>query len=302
MKILKKIGKILLGLVLIVVVIVAAVFYFTGDAVKVVEKQLTALRSNDIAAAYSYTSKDFQDATSEKEFETFVKGNPILTTNKSVSFPSREILGSLSGTTSTLEGELKADDGTKTAITYKMIKEDKAWKILSMEVAQSEAKKDTGSSSVKTTVVQTETFNDPGFAYTLEYPDTWIPTIPQDGQVLFSPSEEISAPTINIRTYEYAAADLFTELKDYISTSNVYTNVRFTGEKTYTHTAISGASLKGKEVSLTYTYDGTEMTERLIVIPGVVTGESYAWEYFASTEEYAGGKAAADDMLASWSI
>jgi len=298
MKFLKKIGKFLLGLAVVAAVIVAAVFYFTGDAVKVVQNQLKALRNSDVTAAYTYTSKDFQAATTEKQFETFVKANPILTTNKSASFPSREIFAGLN-TTSTLDGELKAQDDSTTAITYQMIKEDGSWMILSMEVAQA----DTVTTDTPASSDLTETFSETGFAYTLKYPESWIPAIPQAGQALFSPSDEISAPTVNIRTYAYDdAGTLFTDLRDYISSSASYGEVKFTGEKTYTHTAKNGTQLKGKEVTITYDYDSIPMTERMIVIPGVVSGESYAWEYFASTQEYAGGKSAADAMLESWSI
>ncbi len=115
--------------------IVAIAMFATSGINDVANNQLKAIRSGDVAKAYSYTSKDFQAATTLDDFKTFVEQNPSLKNNDSSSFLNR----SIENNEGTLEGSLKAKDGGVTPVTYKFVKEDDEWRILSIELKQAGA-------------------------------------------------------------------------------------------------------------------------------------------------------------------
>jgi len=58
----KKLLKVLLGIAVIVVLGIAAVFYFTSDMVTVADDFFNAVKSGDISKAYSFLSDDFRAA------------------------------------------------------------------------------------------------------------------------------------------------------------------------------------------------------------------------------------------------
>lgn len=124
------IKKILIGLVVFIIAIVLLANFATQGIADVAQNQLSALRSGDSAKAYSYTSKDFQKATSLEEFKVFVKSYPSLSQNESVSFTTKAIENNLG----TLKGSLKAKDGSVTPVEYQLVKEGSDWKILNLRL------------------------------------------------------------------------------------------------------------------------------------------------------------------------
>lgn len=110
--------------------IIALALFSTKGLPEVANQQLTALRSGDMAKAYSYTSKDFQNTTSLDKFKEFVDSYPSLKNNESSSFSNRKI----ENDQGTLEGTLKAKDGGVTPIIYHFVKENNDWKILNMQL------------------------------------------------------------------------------------------------------------------------------------------------------------------------
>lgn len=115
--------------------IIAIAMFATSGINDVANDQLKALRGGDVAKAYSYTSKDFQAATSLDQFKAFVDEYPSLKNNESSSFASR----SIENDQGTLEGSLKSKDGGVTPVTYKFVKENDEWKVLSIELKPSGA-------------------------------------------------------------------------------------------------------------------------------------------------------------------
>ncbi len=116
--------------VLGVIGIIAIAMFATSGINDVANEQLKALRGNDVAKAYALTSKDFQAATSLDKFQAFVDAYPALKSNESSSFTNR----SIENNEGTLEGTLKSKDGGITPVTYKFVKENDEWKILSIEL------------------------------------------------------------------------------------------------------------------------------------------------------------------------
>lgn len=109
---------------------VTAGILFTESLVDVVDNQLQALREQDLTKAYSYSSKDFQAATTLDQFRSFVDAYPVFFNNQSAHFAQRSIENNIG----TLKGNLTSLDHVNTPVEYKVIKEDGKWKILSIRL------------------------------------------------------------------------------------------------------------------------------------------------------------------------
>lgn len=125
--------KIVSFLAVLALIGVTAGILFTESLVDVVDKQLAALKEEDVAQAYyGYTSTDFQAATSLDQFRDFIQAYPILTHSQSASFPQRSMQQNIG----TLKGTLTSADHLSFPVEYKLVKEDGKWKILSIRLLQ----------------------------------------------------------------------------------------------------------------------------------------------------------------------
>jgi len=120
------VGVFLIG----IAAIIALAIFATKGIAETAEQQLAALRSGDMAKAYSYTSQEFQNASSLEKFKDFINTVLALKDNESSFFSSRKI----EGDTGILEGTLKSKDGAVTPVVYQMVKEKDEWKILNIQV------------------------------------------------------------------------------------------------------------------------------------------------------------------------
>lgn len=93
--------------------------------------QLAAIRAHDYTKAYSYTTSEFQQGVTEKQFEKFISAYPALSNNKDATFNARSIDNNGIGT---IEGTIQSDDGKVTPIRYQFLKENGVWKIQNIEV------------------------------------------------------------------------------------------------------------------------------------------------------------------------
>lgn len=118
--------------------IIFIAFKATGGLVASVEGQLDAIRAHDIAKAYSYNSKAFQDATSLNDFENFVASVPALKDNVSATFPQRNF----ENDDGYVKGKLTSKDGTKTIVEYDLKYENGAWKIMNIHALPESESKD----------------------------------------------------------------------------------------------------------------------------------------------------------------
>ncbi len=110
--------------------IVMFVILATSGLTDVARAQLDAIRNHDYNKAYSYTSSQFQQVTTEEEFEKFVKAQPVMMDSKSASFYNREVENDRGMISGTIEGK----DGEALPVVYYFIKEGGVWKILSIEL------------------------------------------------------------------------------------------------------------------------------------------------------------------------
>jgi hypothetical protein len=122
--------KILAGVAVFIVAVVALALYLTADLIEPIDRQIAALRAGDLDAAYAETSIAFQEATSKEKFADFIKANRGLTQIADHSFSERSYennIGKVSGT-------LTTKDGAVIPITYRLVKENGQWRILGFNV------------------------------------------------------------------------------------------------------------------------------------------------------------------------
>ncbi len=123
--------KWLLGLVLFAGVCGFVLAATAEDFTDTVYDQLRALKKNKITEAYySFTSKEFQAATSLEQFKAFLAAYPILLNTKGIRFidkTSSEHLG-------TLEAFLANNEDHEVKAIYRIIREGDKWKILSISL------------------------------------------------------------------------------------------------------------------------------------------------------------------------
>ena len=123
----KTLGKILLGIVGIIVVGVVAVFYFTSDMVKAADGFFDSVKQQDMTRAASFLSEDFRRSTPEGKLSAFLVRSG-LTGVQETSWSGRSVeagKGSLIGSVTTSSGgaiPLKID----------FVKENGEWKIYAL--------------------------------------------------------------------------------------------------------------------------------------------------------------------------
>lgn len=98
---------------------------------KVIENQLSAIRSGEINEAYTaYTSKEFRNITNLENFERFVKNFRAISNNKTVKIDHVSMLNNIATLQVTLTGQGNEDMGAE----YDLIKEGDQWKILGIQM------------------------------------------------------------------------------------------------------------------------------------------------------------------------
>lgn len=81
---------------------------------KTSKQHLNLIKDGELEKAYKFISKEFQDATSMKQFEQFVENYSILSENESYSFNER----SVEDESGTVKGTLTAENDSEVAIEY----------------------------------------------------------------------------------------------------------------------------------------------------------------------------------------
>lgn len=123
--------KLLITVTVLSLIGVTAGILFTERLVDVVDHHLNALQEGKIQKAYEdYTSSEFQSTTSLEEFTRFIENYPVFLNNQSSLFTER----SFENRIGILKGNLTAQDKSQTPIEYRVIKEGKRWKILSIRL------------------------------------------------------------------------------------------------------------------------------------------------------------------------
>src|SRR3546814_17235258 len=68
-------AKVLLGIIVVIVAIAVAVFFFTSGMTKTADEFFAAARKGNVEQAYQYPSPDFKAGTTRDELAAFRKAN-----------------------------------------------------------------------------------------------------------------------------------------------------------------------------------------------------------------------------------
>ncbi|NNC99442.1 MAG: hypothetical protein HKN85_04595 [Gammaproteobacteria bacterium] len=124
----KKLVKVLLWLAGIIVLGLAAIFYFTAPLTKSADEFFQAVKDNDMDKAYNYLSADFQAASSKTDLLEFLSANSI-TQFKEANWDAR----SISGGRGKLTGSIQTNTGGVVPIALEFVKADDGWKIYAIK-------------------------------------------------------------------------------------------------------------------------------------------------------------------------
>ena len=119
--------KILGGIVIFIVALVAIVMYATSGMTEVANEFFIHVKTKHYDDAYNMLSEDFQKSTTEDTFKNFLMQNS-LTEYKSASWGER----SFEGDTGKLAGTIETNSGGSIPLTMNLIKNGDSWKIYSI--------------------------------------------------------------------------------------------------------------------------------------------------------------------------
>lgn len=145
----KKLLKIVIGIVVVFVLGIATVFYFTAGMAKTADAFLEAVRKQDIAAARSYLSEDFKASTDETALKEFLSKGALLKFKKA-SWSNRQI----SGGRGELNGAVTTDTGGVVPLKLMFVKENDAWKIYAIQKPTAGLQSEQTSPSIPTVASQ----------------------------------------------------------------------------------------------------------------------------------------------------
>ncbi|MGI1679847.1 MAG: hypothetical protein K6L75_13985 [Cellvibrionaceae bacterium] len=147
----KTLLKIIIGIVVVFVLAIGAVFFFTGDMVKTGDSFFESLKAGDIDAAYSFLSEDFKSSTNEEEFRRFIQDNALSGFEES-SWAER----SISGGRGVLTGSISTAGGGVVPLKLSFVKGPDGWKIYSVEKPSSGFQEESNINSVPSEQKQIE--------------------------------------------------------------------------------------------------------------------------------------------------
>ena len=120
--------KVIVGVFVAIVLLVAAIFYFTAGLADAADTFFKAVKRQDFAAARASMSEEFKASTSEAALREFLAKSALLN-YKEASWNKREI----SNGRGELNGTIVTENGGSIPITLTFVKENGAWKIYSIQ-------------------------------------------------------------------------------------------------------------------------------------------------------------------------
>lgn len=301
--------KILIGalcLAAFVLVVLSIIHFLASSVTTTIYSQLEAIRAGDLEGAYSYTSIEFREATSQKDFDDFVNHYPSLKDNKSATFNERDIKDD----EAIIKGSLYSTDGTATPVEYLLVKENGDWKIKGIQTTPASANVANITSSTATNNALINEYDNKDSRYLMKYPGSWEYEKAGDGTVIFSGKAGTAAffSTVNIQTVltKKTGGD-FSSVKEFMADIKHQAISQSPGVKFFENGPIvitekNGEKDKGEFTVFSYTYKGKEFKQWQIVVLRNDGQVFYAWAYTAPISEYSNDLPVAKGMLGSWVI
>ncbi len=275
-----------------------------------INQQISAIRQQKIELAYSLTSDEFKKATTQEEFEDFIKSYPALSENKSMDcgkFFQRKDMESATENKDiimSVECTLFAKDGASSPIEYTVIKpyqsEGGKWLVMGMDI------KTPSNIPVKINKV----YDNKESRYTIGYPSSWEYEVTSDGTVIFSGRHGSPAyfSTVNIQTVltQKSGGD-FKTVAAFMAdirqqAKNQSPNVKFLESGPIQLFTKGIGKEKGEYAIFTYRFKGQDFKQWQVVVLREDGQVFYAWAYTAPVDQYDDSVAVAKAMLESWVI
>ncbi|KTD04790.1 DUF4864 domain-containing protein [Fluoribacter gormanii] len=310
-KVLMIIGAIVAWFLLFVGTVFLIILFLTSGLIHSINHQLSALKAGNIEKAYSYTSKDFQKATSLSDFKKFINQYPSLKNNESSFFNERVI----ENNRGFVKGTLTAKDGAKTPIEYRLIWEDGAWKILNITVSYTGAGIDVDHNKFTSSNVSTSqeftwlNFDNKNSRYSLKYPSNWEYIKSGKGTIVFRGKKGTDShnTTITIQTLltkknkgTYATIqDLKDDLKSQIFANAKEPKLLQQGEIDLPQ---NPKRFHGEFLVFNYKYKNKEFKQMYIIFLRDDGLAFYTWSYASLIKQYDKDLSLAKGMYESWVI
>ncbi|KTC81154.1 TM2 domain protein [Legionella cherrii] len=310
-KVMLVIGAVFAWLLLYVGTIFMIIFFLISGLTYPINQQLSALKSGDLEKAYSYTSKDFQKATSLADFKKFINQYPSLKNNASAFFNERIIKNNIG----IVKGTLTAKDGAKTPIEYCLIWEDGTWKILNIKLSSTGAGINVALNSFALLNNRTPqesawiNFENKGNKYALKYPSTWEYIKAGKGTVVFRGKKDTDSyhTTITIQTLltkknkgKYSTVqELKDDLKSQIFANTTEPKLLAQGEMELPQ---NPKRFHGEYLIFTYKYKNKEYKQMYVIILRDDELAFYTWSYASLIKQYDADLPVAKGMYESWTI
>jgi hypothetical protein len=155
----------------------------------------------------------------------------------------------------------------------------------------------------------TQTFSDDGLGYQIEYPADWTYTKSQPHIVIFSGKEGTPAYYATVNIQNLASSLMGGNFNSITQVLNHFQRQLFNGAEDIIMSGVEDVQLQnesktilGRELTATYTRQGTHFKQRLIVFPRHDQRVFYAWIYTAPMDDYDDFLSIASLMLKSWQI
>ena len=145
----KKIFKIFLGLVVVIALFIAGVFFLTSGMADTVNAFFTEINSGNFEKAKGYLSEEFKKATSDDQLKQFLAASS-LKDYASASWNSR----SFSGAQGEISGTVTTKTGGTLPVKVNLVKENGEWKILYLQKVRAGLSQDPGSISMPSSEIQ----------------------------------------------------------------------------------------------------------------------------------------------------
>ncbi|MDR3492126.1 MAG: DUF4864 domain-containing protein [Gammaproteobacteria bacterium] len=290
-----------------------------SDISDTARRQLSSLKSGDIEKAYSYTSSDFQKATSLEDYKKYVKHYPILTNYRNASATKLE----KTNDNATAFFTLRTTD-TNTPVEFRLIKENGQWKILAMEIGKTVAA-DNALVTVKTSIefndkakdkttspisiALPELYKNESNRYSVKYPSDWETEVIGKGSIVFSGKKGSPSYSTGINIQAILTKNtggLYSTVSEHIDAdkkelATQLTNVKFL-DQGEVELPQNPKQYKGEYLIFTYMNHGHEYKQMKFFILRDDKQLFYTWSYAAPIEEYNADLPINKAMFESWNI
>lgn len=307
------------GLLVFIALIYIAFSLPTAGLSGPVKEQLEAIRIEDNATAYSYTSVAFQKATSLDAFVRFINEYSGLRNNDGIKINKREIKHGLG----IVKATLISRSGMETPVIYQLVDEKDRWKIESIiitpqgdlttssiqtntaattnqPVTEPAASKESSSTSPMTT----NTYQDSDYNYSVIYPEEWQYNKEANNKIIFTGKPGSLSSQASISIQPLAESINVQELADTeeAELKNKTEALKVTEDGLLPPHSNKNERYHGKYVVYSYTLNNQPMKQLQVIYFKNPKRAQFLIDFIAPESEFETHLPAAKAMIASFTV